>query len=59
MNTPTGYTITRVDLENRTDDELKEAARLFQAMNKERVPEDPPTPIEVIVQRISATTPNQ
>ena len=59
MNTPTGYTITRVDLDNRTEDELKEAARLFQAMNKERVPEDPPTPIEVIVQRIRATTPNQ
>jgi len=59
MNTPNGYTITRVDLDNRTDEELQEAARFNQKLNSERVPEDPPTPIEVIVQRIRATTPNQ
>src|SRR5690349_4749426 len=59
MKTPQGITITRVDLENRTDAELAEAARFFQVMNTERVPEDPPTPIEAIVQRLRATTPAQ
>lgn len=59
MKTPQGITITRVALEDRTDAELSEAARLFQVMNAERVPEDPPTPIEGIVQRLRATTPGQ
>ena len=59
MKTPNGYDIQRIDLENRTDQELKESARFIQAMNKERVPEDPETPVEVIIQRIRATTPNQ
>jgi len=62
MNTskaPTGYTIERVDPANRSDAELNDSARMFQQMNKERVPEDPVTPAEVIVQRIRATTPNQ
>ena len=59
MNTPQGITITRVDPENRTDAEITEAARLFQAMNQERVPEDPPTPLEAIKSRITATTPGQ
>lgn len=59
MKTPQGITITRVDLEDRSDAELGEAARFFQAMNAERVPEDPPTPIEAIVQRLRATTPGQ
>ena len=62
MNTtkiPSGYEITRVDVENRSEDELREAARFTQAMNTESVPEDPPTPVEVIMQRIRATTPNQ
>jgi GNAT superfamily N-acetyltransferase len=62
MNTPTvppGYRITQVDIEDRSPAELEESARFMQVMNQERVPEDPPTPIDVIVQRISARTPNQ
>src|SRR4051812_39932185 len=59
MNTPDGYTISRVEIEKRSSEELSESARFIQVMNRERVPEDPPTPIEVIVQRISARTPNQ
>ena len=59
MKTPTGYTITEVDFANASDEQVTEAARLLQAQNQERVPEDPLTPIEAIVQRIRATTPNQ
>jgi mycothiol synthase len=58
MKTPQGYTITQVDLATLPEDQLKEAARLLQAQNQERVPEDPLTPVEAIMQRISATTPN-
>src|SRR3954470_10424803 len=58
-NIPAGYTIDQIELSQRSEAELKESARFIQAMNKERVPEDPQTPIEVIIQRISATTPNQ
>lgn len=59
MKTPNGYAITQVDLASSTDEQLTEAARLLQAQNHERVPEDPLTPIEAIKQRIRATTPNQ
>ena len=59
MKTPSGYTIAQVDLASLPADQLAEAARLLQAQNHERVPEDPLTPIEAIAQRISATTPNQ
>lgn len=57
--TPPGYTIEQVEPANRSDAELKDSARFIQLMNSERVPEDPQTPAEVIIQRISATTPNQ
>ena len=59
MNTPNGYTITPVDLSTASDEQVLEAARLMQALNHERVPEDPLTSLEAIVQRIRATTPNQ
>jgi GNAT superfamily N-acetyltransferase len=59
MNTLESYTITEVDLTTRSRAELEEAARLLQAQNQERVPEDPLTSIDAIVQRITATTPNQ
>jgi GNAT superfamily N-acetyltransferase len=59
MNTPNGYAITRVDLATASDDHVLAAAQLLQAQNMERVPEDPPTPVEAIMQRIRATTPNQ
>ena len=59
MKTPPGYQITEVDLTTRSCAELEEAARLLQTQNQERVPEDPLTPIDAIVQRITATTPNQ
>ena len=59
MNTPNGYAITRVDLATASDAQLLAAAQLLQAQNLERVPEDPPTPVEAIIQRLRATTPNQ
>ncbi len=59
MKTPDGYTITAVDLASASDAQITEAARLLQTQNHERVPEDPITPIEVIKQRLRATTPNQ
>lgn len=59
MRTPHGYRIEEIDLSDRARPELEEAARLLQAQNQERVPEDPPTPIDALIQRITATTPGQ
>ncbi|HUQ42260.1 MAG TPA: GNAT family N-acetyltransferase [Candidatus Limnocylindrales bacterium] len=59
MRTPQGIKIDEIDLASRSRAELEEAARLLQTINHERVPEDPLTPIDAIVQRISATTPGQ
>jgi GNAT superfamily N-acetyltransferase len=59
MKTPTGYRITKVDLLASPRAEQEEAARLLQKQNQERVPEDPPTPIDALVQRVTAITPNQ
>ena len=59
MKTPNGYTIEQFDLATISDTQLAEAARLMQAQNHERTPEDPLTSIEAISQRIRATTPDQ
>lgn len=59
MNTPNGYAVFRSDRARASDAEIREAAALIQAMNVERVPEDPPTPIEVIAQRLRASVPGQ
>jgi mycothiol synthase len=58
MNTPNGYTISQFDLAKASDSELTEAATLFQTINQERVPEDPPTALDAIKARLTATTPN-
>lgn len=54
MNIPSGYDIVQVDPLTLSDDKAIEAARLQQAINAERVPEDPLTPLEPIVQRMRA-----
>jgi GNAT superfamily N-acetyltransferase len=59
MKTPHGYQIAELDLSTRSRAELEESARLLQAQNHERVPEDPLTPIDALIQRITATTPGQ
>lgn len=58
MKTANGYEIVPVDTDVLSDAELREAAELMQAMNLERVPEDPATPAEVIMQRLRAKTPS-
>ena len=59
MRTPTGYQIVQTDAATASDAELTEAARVFQTMNHERVPEDPLTAIDAIKARLRATTPAQ
>ena len=59
MKTPAGYSIEQFDLAALHETQLGEAARLLQAQNHERTPEDPLTSIEAITQRIRATTPDQ
>ena len=59
MKTPHGYHIEAIDLADRSRSELEEAARLLQAQNHERVPEDPLTSIDALIQRLAATTPGQ
>ena len=59
MRTAAGYQIVPTDLETASETQVTEAARIFQAMNHERVPEDPLTSLDAIASRIRATTPNQ
>jgi len=59
MKTPHGYQIEEIDLADPSRPELEEAARLLQEQNHERVPEDPLTSLDSLVQRITATTPGQ
>lgn len=48
----TGYRIERIDdLRSRPEAELREYAELIRAVEHERVPEDPPTPVEVFLSR--------
>src|SRR5258708_14683826 len=54
-----GYTIDRVTPAELPEDEQLALARLFQRMSKEVVPEDPERPLEAIVARIRATSPNE
>ncbi|HET8569480.1 MAG TPA: GNAT family N-acetyltransferase [Candidatus Limnocylindria bacterium] len=51
---PTAYRISKVDPRTATDAELVGVARLNAALDRERVPEDPPTPIEAYVRRYRA-----
>lgn len=55
---PRGYRITRVEPSELPDGELEEAARLRQAIDRERMPEDPPTPLEAYVRRMRAKVPS-
>jgi mycothiol synthase len=54
---PDGYTIEQVDLQKIDDAELSEAADLRREILTERVPEDPPAPLEVVAQEMKAITP--
>ena len=59
MRTPDAYTITPADVATMNDAEVTEAAQLRQDLARERVPEDPPAPLEVIAQQLRAMPPGQ
>lgn len=58
MKDPAGYTFREVDLTQVSNAELEQAARLEQAAGHERVPEDPLTPVEVLMRRLRARPPS-
>ena len=59
MRTPDEYTIAPADISTMSDAEVTEAAQLRQDLARERVPEDPPAPLEVIAQQLRAMPPGQ
>lgn len=59
VGTPSEYRIERVDMSKIGDTELDELARLRQEVAKERVPEDPPSPLAIIAQQLRANVPGQ
>jgi GNAT superfamily N-acetyltransferase len=56
--TPAGYTLDRAVPRELPEAEQIAIARLFQRMSKELVPEEPERPLESILARLRATTPN-
>jgi hypothetical protein len=52
MDGPRDYTIHAADLKTAIDAAVAEAARFRQLLALERTPEDPPTPLKVIVQQL-------
>jgi len=59
MNDPVGYRIHRIEPRELTPAELREAAVLYQSLQAERTPEDPPMALEAIERRLRADLPNQ
>ena len=59
MRTPDGYRIVPADLVTASEAVVTEAAQLRQDLARERVPEDPPAPPEVIAQQLRAMPPGQ
>lgn len=59
MSDPAGYTFAQVEPSELPEDALLEAARLQQAIQHERVQEDPLTPPEVYVRRMRIKPPSQ
>jgi len=53
------YTIEQVEPSALPEERLEAAARLRQAVDHERVPEDPLTPLEVYVRRMRIKPPSQ
>jgi GNAT superfamily N-acetyltransferase len=54
-----GYTLDRVDPKRLPEPEQVALARLHQRMSKEIVPEDPARPLDAILARMRATSPNE
>jgi mycothiol synthase len=59
MKEPQGYRIEPLDPVNASSAQLREAAELFQAQQRERTPEDPPTPLDAIELRLRAVVPGR
>ena len=59
MSDPTGYQIIQVEPTELSDEQAREAALLQQALQHERAPEDPLTPLEVYIQRMRIKPPSQ
>ena len=59
MDDPVGYRVERIDPLELAPAQLREAAELYQALQRERTPEDPLTPIEAIERRLLAVVPGQ
>jgi mycothiol synthase len=59
LRTATAYEIDRVDdLRARPEEELREYAEFLRGMERERVPEDPPPPVEVYLSRFRNPPPH-
>jgi len=59
VNDPRGYRIERMDPLALAAAELREVAILYQALQRERTPEDPLIPVEAIERRLLAVVPGQ
>jgi mycothiol synthase len=59
VNDPAGYRFERMEPVELAPAQLREAAVLYQALQRERTPEDPLTPLEPIERRIRAVVPGQ
>jgi mycothiol synthase len=59
MNDPVGYRTFAMDPLAMTPAELREAAVLYQQLQRERTPEDPLLPVEAIERRLRASVPGQ
>ena len=59
VNDPHGYRLEALDPLQMAPAQLREAALHYQALQSERTPEDPLTPVEAIERRLTADVPNQ
>ena len=59
MNDPVGYRIEQVEPRELAPAELRRVAELYQALGRERTPEDPVTPVEATESRLLANVPGQ
>lgn len=59
MTDPRGYQFVQVEPSELSDEQAREAALLEQALQHERAPDDPLTPLEVYIQRMRIKQPSQ
>jgi len=59
MKEPQGYRIEPLDPVSASPAQVREAAELYQAQQRERTPEDPLTPLDAIEQRLRAVVPGR